>query len=180
MDNQMFEDQQDGAQQEHVENMQQHEDQPAKPRRKKKMSSKAWIWILLVLAIVLGVSGAYKFMGGGVMSGNGYYAVFLDNNQVYFGNLSHKKSAYVVLEDVYYLRVTQVLQKNDQGQDVAVPDINLIKLGTELHKPVDKMEIQQDHILFIEELQKDSSILQAIDKYRGQQKDVSDNAKEEK
>ena len=161
----MFEESQNQAQ----EQVQEAQVQAKKPE-KKRGYSRVIIFFLVIILIIVGVVGAYKFMSDAPW-GDGYSAVFLDNNQVYFGKLSHKKSAYAVLEDVYYLRVTQVLQNTDDGKQVAVPDINLVKLGTELHKPEDKMYIQKSNILFIEKLRPDSEIISAINTYKQKQKD---------
>ncbi len=165
IENQMFEESQNQAQ-EQVQEAQIQE----KKLEKKKGYSKFIIFFLAIILIIVGVVGAYKFMSDGSW-GDGYSAVFLDNNQVYFGKLSHKKSAYVTLEDVYYLRVTQVLQDTPDGKQVTVPDINLVKLGTELHKPEDRMEIQRTNILFIEKLKPESDIISAINTYKQKQKD---------
>ena len=90
-----------------------------------------------------------------------YQAVFLSNNQVYFGKLHDKDDKYPVLTDIYYLRVTQPLQPSQPN-----PNINLIKLGDELHGPADKMEINRDQILFIEDLKPDSQVVAAIKNYK--------------
>ena len=90
-----------------------------------------------------------------------YQAVFLANNQVYFGKLSNQDSKYPVLTDIYYLRVTQSLQPSQPN-----PNISLIKLGDELHGPADRMEINRDQILFVEDLKPDSQVVRAIKDYR--------------
>src|SRR3989344_3278876 len=90
-----------------------------------------------------------------------YQAVFLANNQVYFGKLSNQNGKYPVLTDIYYLRVTQPLQPSQPN-----PNINLIKLGDELHGPSDRMEINRDQILFVEDLKPDSQVVRAINDYR--------------
>ncbi len=165
IENQMFEESQEQVQ----DQMQEMQTQEKKPK-KKRQYSKIILFVFAIVIVVAGVAGAYKFMAEDTW-GDGYSAVFLDNNQVYFGKLSHKKSAYVVLEDVYYLRVTQVLQNTEDGKQVAVPDINLVKLGTELHKPEDRMEIQKSNILFIEKLTPESDIISAINTYKQKLKD---------
>jgi len=118
----------------------------------------------LIVIIVLGAFGAYNFINKDANSS--YSAVFLDNNQVYFGKMSGGMFGKLVIEDVYYLRVTQVLQNTADGQQIQVPDINLIKLGTELHKPSDRMEIQTDHVLFTQRLTAESDVIKAIESYQ--------------
>ncbi len=96
-----------------------------------------------------------------------YQAVFLTNNQVYFGKLSKAGSAYPVLRDIYYLRVTQVLQPRDPNNPQQ--QINLVKLGGELHGPEDEMRINKEQILFVEDLKADSQVVTAINEYKKSQ-----------
>jgi len=114
------------------------------------------------VAVVLVLVGLAWWLGwlpwGGMAT---YQAVFLTNNQVYFGKLAKQNSQYPVLTDIYYLRVTQPLQPSQPN-----PNISLIKLGDELHGPADKMEINRDQILFVEDLKPDSQVVRAIRDYR--------------
>lgn len=85
----------------------------------------------------------------------GYQAVFLDNNQVYFGKLRRfaDNAQFVSLKNVYYLR---------NIDDEAVLNFDLIKLGGEIHSPQDEMHINVSKILFWEKLQDDGPIVTAI------------------
>ena len=121
-------------------------------------------------------------LGSAAVSGqrSGYVAVFMVNNQVYFGKLKNRESLYPVLTDVYYLRVQNALQPQDisggnvkieKGKAVTVPqqpgqDITLVKLGNELHGPVDEVIINRDQILFIEEMREDSKVVRAIKDFK--------------
>ncbi len=92
---------------------------------------------------------------------NSYQAVFLSNGQVYFGKLYHENSKFSILTNIYYLQAAQSLQPLQEGQ--APPaNINLVKLGGEMHGPTDEMRINREHILFIEDLKEDSRVLQSI------------------
>ena len=119
---------------------------------------------------------------------SGYQAVFLTNDQVYFGKLSGFNSASPVLKDVYYLRVGTVLEpgqagksgevnveseKNQKGEKAkeATPTatrttLTLIKLGQEIHGPQDEINLNKDQILFVENLRTDSKVVEAIKKYQ--------------
>jgi len=90
-----------------------------------------------------------------------YQAVFLTNDQVYFGKLSNLDSQYPTLSDIYYLQVGQTLQPLDQNAPSA-PTISLVKLGNELHGPTDVMSINRDQILFWEDIRSDSQVSKAI------------------
>lgn len=97
-------------------------------------------------------------------AGESYQAVFLTNNQVYFGKLSKADSTFPVLRDIYYLQVTQVLQPRPEDQPVQ--RLQLVKLGNELHGPEDEMKINREQILFIEDLKADSQVVKAIQEYK--------------
>jgi len=138
---------------------------PLKP--KKRVWKKVFWLVVLIVAVVtvanLWVSGSIPFL----KARGGYNAVFLTNGQVYFGKLAGLKTTFPTLTDVYYLRVTQALQPapNQQTQ----PNINLVKLGNELHKPTDEMKINRDHILFVETLESDSAVIGAIQEFKAGQ-----------
>ena len=110
----------------------------------------------------------------GISEGN-YQAVFLTNGQVYFGKLSEVQKSYLKLNSIYYLQVTPVLQTGTADEVSGNPpqqqqQLSLVKLGNELHGPVDEMFINRDHILFIEDLESDSQVVQAIEKYKESQR----------
>lgn len=121
-------------------------------------------WLVLV-ALVLVILFQIGIFPTGTSSE--YQAVFLSNNQVYFGKLSNPRSAYPTLRDIYYLQVTQPLQPVDLSQSQS--QINLVKLGGELHGPKDEMMINKDHILFIENLKDDSRVVNSIKDYKKSQ-----------
>lgn len=84
-----------------------------------------------------------------------YQAVFLTNDQIYFGHLKDINSDYLILSDVYYVKV------NEEG------DGQIIKLGViEPHGPQDKMVINQDHVLYWENLRQSSQVVETINKLK--------------
>lgn len=141
-------------------------------------------WIVLgVVVLVLVVVGFLfrdKLFKGGKQDGqvqgvsvSAYQAVFLTNGQVYFGKITESDDNYVTVTDIYYL---QVVQPPLQGQvpagqeqpaaGQAQPQISLVKLGQELHGPVDEMHISRSQILFYEDLKSDSQVVKAISDYK--------------
>ena len=149
-------------------------------------SKTPWV-ILIVVVLLLLVFGALfrdKLFGskngttGGsattTMKSSGYQAVFLTNGQVYFGKLSDADSNYPVLTDIFYLQVTNPpppiqgagAQQNQPTQQTQQPTISLVKLGNELHGPVDEMHISRAQILFYEDLKSDGSVVKAITDYK--------------
>lgn len=86
-----------------------------------------------------------------------WQAVFLDNSQVYFGKLKESDAQYVALSDVYYLRTAADLDQNQSSSN-----LNLIKLGGEVHGPEDVIYIPKSSILFWENMKDSSRVVQTI------------------
>lgn len=84
-----------------------------------------------------------------------YQAVFLSNNQIYFGHLTiNSLNNYLKLLDVYYIKVNERDQKKNQ----------LVRLGdTEPHGPNNEMIINKETVIFWENLKSDSPIVQGIE-----------------
>lgn len=137
-------------------------------------------WILIVVAALIVAAAAiwYFITSGsgkvlGVSTTSTYQSVFLTNGQVYFGKMTDEGS-WIKLTDIYYLQVTQPLQQTanpDQTKpsDTASnskPDIQLVKLGSELHGPTDAMYIEHDKVLFWENMKDDSKVVSAIKQYK--------------
>lgn len=134
--------------------------------------------ILILLVVIVGFvvytlkPELFKPVTGSLSSGqakdtktknSGYSAVFLVNNQVYFGKLQNAEGPNPKLTDVYYLRV----QSQAQGAtDSASPNIALIKLGSELHGPADEITFNKEQIILIQELTTDSRVFKAIEEYK--------------
>ncbi len=140
------------------------------------MGDKKGLLSLVVIILVVAAAGYFVFGMQGATAGgmkDGYQAVFLVNNQVYFGKLSNQNAQFPVLKDIYYLQVNQPIQpvQTAKGQPApaANPEINLVKLGGELHGPTDEMRINRDQILLVEDLRTDSNLVKAIDNYKARQ-----------
>lgn len=157
--------------------------QPQQPTEMQQQNPKAsmlpWILLIVVVVVVL-AAAAYLFrdkLFGHKNNSNlsGYQAVFLTNDQVYFGKLDHANSDYVHLTDIYYLQVNQQLQptgtnSNNPAQpaqtDQTKPQLTLVKFGNELHGPADGMQINRSQVLFIEDLRADGAVAKAIANFK--------------
>jgi hypothetical protein len=125
------------------------------------------IVVVAVAAVLIYLNRGELFSAGDKVSpiaGKTYSAVFLVNGQVYFGILKNVNSQYLELTDVYYLRVAdqQIQPKEEEGGRQT--QLELVKLGNELHGPKDKMHINRDQVLFFEELKSDSRVVQTIER----------------
>lgn len=135
------------------------------------MNSNRTLGSIIVLVVVLGLIGWYlaangMFLGSSKEKSSGYQAVFLTNGQVYFGKLSSKGNRYLKLKDIYYLQLAQSPQPSGSASTDAQTQISLVKLGNELHGPVDAMEINRDHVLFIEDMKDNAKVVEAIERYQ--------------
>src|SRR3989344_1531074 len=137
------------------------------PEKSRPKRGGGWLIFIIIILVIIGAAWWLKVglssSGGGTLADDNYKAVFLTNDQVYFGQVSSINKPYVILKDIFYLQVGQALQPSEPANNV-----NLIKLGGELHGPQDLMIINRDHILFIEDLKPDSQVVQAITRYKEQ------------
>ncbi len=99
---------------------------------------------------------------------NHMQAVFLNGGQVYFGKITNLNDRYMRVEDIYYLRVNQQVQPNQENgqQQQSANDISLVKLGCELHGPDDNMLINREQIIFWENLKDDGQVAKAVADYK--------------
>ena len=109
-----------------------------------------------VLGIIVLAPLAYGTLTRGGSNSNAiqtetYQALFLSNNQIYFGHLETTKQ-FFMLRDVYYV---QVADNGAQGRIVKLGDV-------ETHQPQNAMVINPDHVLFWENLKPESPVIKAI------------------
>lgn len=132
------------------------------------------MWLIIAIAVVvLGAGGwfAWSHLRGvpGIESDK-YQAVFFTNGQVYFGKLHKVDSEYMKLTDVYYLQtqsseVDSTDSENPQDSTSSESNnVQLIKLGSEIHGPEDAMIISKDQVLFFENLKPKGKVSQTIEK----------------
>ena len=84
----------------------------------------------------------------------GYQAVLLDNNQVYYGQLTGLNTDYPVLTDVFYVQ-TGVNAETKQASNI------LLKRGKEWHAP-DRMLLNARHIILVEPVTPGSTVAKLI------------------
>lgn len=91
-----------------------------------------------------------------------YYAFFLTNDQVYFGHIKKTDATTIEITDVYYLRTNSNLSDKALQDDETNLHVTLIKLGQEIHGPMNKMFLNRQQILFWEQLREDGRIVSTI------------------
>ena len=100
---------------------------------------------------------------------NTYQVVFLDNNESYFGRLQNIGFKMYKLQDVYYLKSFPKQQETDTSGETTDAtsqndyEFRLIRLGDpEFYKPVNQMIINREHIIYWENLQPSSQVMDFI------------------
>lgn len=140
----------------------------------KKSPKRLITWVVVAVAVVLlAVGGWWAWSASHTQSGDTgidsskYQAVFFTNGQVYFGKLHAFNNDYLKLTDIFYLQ-TQSSDGSDNPQKTSndSSNVQLIKLGDEIHGPEDEMVVSKDQVLFYENLKSDGKVAQSIDKYK--------------
>ena len=149
----------------------------AEPKKGKsrKLIIVAAVFVLFALITVAIITLAGK-IGSSAIDSSKYQAVFLTNNQVYFGKLQKSTDNYYKLTDVFYLQATQAqadvtdINAENPQDPAGQTGVQLIKLGNEVHGPEDAMIIDRSQVLFIENLKKNGNVVDSIDKYKKENK----------
>jgi hypothetical protein len=87
----------------------------------------------------------------GTIDESTYQAVHLDTGEIYFGKVTEANGEVVVLTDVFYF--------------LDDTKTKLVKRGKEAHSSSDAFSINRDHVLATENLDADSPVVTAIQKY---------------
>lgn len=119
-------------------------------------------WIVIIVGAVLVFVILIRGQELVIRHPETYQAVFLDNDQVYFGKLKPLNRDFWSLTDIYYLRAGTIQQAGTEGS----PQIDLIKLGAELHAPRDEMIINKAHVIFYEDIGENSEVMKLIKKHK--------------
>jgi hypothetical protein len=115
---------------------------------------KKLIALIFVLAVLLMTGGCEHRRHKGVQITTEYAAVFLDNNQAYYGKLANAGDSFVELTDVYYIL-------SSMNQETKAVNNVLVRRGNEVHGP-DRMFLNSKHIIFIEPVGPNSKVAQLI------------------
>lgn len=121
--------------------------------------------LLIVVAVFIIAGGFCWHTKNGGLPGNltsRWQAVFLTDGQVYFGKLENENSSFAKLKEVYYLKISESLQRGSSDAGLSGRNLNLVKLGGEAHRPEGEMYISKSQIMFIENLKSDSTVVAAI------------------
>ena len=127
----------------------------------------ALLIVALVLGLVLGAFGIKLLDNGddgdpfgGAIDSKRYQAVILTNDKVYFGKIHDTSSTFFTLDDAFFLRETK-------ASDTAEPVRALLPANSEIHAPDNTLLIRKDEVVLVENLAKDSPVLEEINRQKG-------------
>lgn len=88
-------------------------------------------------------------------------AVFLNTGQVYFGNIKSINNQYVDLVNIFYLQSSSSSSSSSSSNS----NLTLVKLGCEIHAPLDQMIINASVVTFWENLSPNGQVSKAAATY---------------
>lgn len=145
-------------------------------------SNRCWNIIMYVILVLIVIFSGLKlwlicYQFNKSIDRKTYQVVFLDNGESYFGKLSNIGFKTYKLENVYYLKQFPKQQETAADENTNIDtnantntsasdyEVRLIKLGEqEFYKPVNNMILTREHILYWENLQSSSEVMDFINK----------------
>ena len=144
-----------------------------KQKGNKKKLKKIIFGILIVLVLSAITFGCLMFTRMQTAAINidesEYQAIFLTNGQVYFGKLHDFSNENYKLNDIFYLQTKTATTDSSNPQKTTssdAADVQLIKLGSEIHGPEDQMIINKEQVLFFENIKNDGKVAKSIQEYK--------------
>ena len=156
--------------------------QRSRSRKQPSLILKLVLFICIAAAAVFGIRMLYRHIVYAGIDTTRYQAVYLTNDNVYFGKVHIQLTGDIFLTDVFRVQAASTTSGTGQNGDTSTDqtttststssestgDIRLIKPGKELHAPDDTMLIKRSNVLFIENLKTNGSVTQAIVDYHKQ------------
>jgi len=133
---------------------------------KRKNNSLLTLIIGIIILVILVIVLTFIFLKPAMNQTSSWSAVFLTNGRTYFGKIETENTEFITLNNVYYLQVQEVPPVAEG--EVAQQQLSLMSVGDEMHGPEDFMRINKDHVLFIEKLKANSSVVTSIEQQLSQ------------
>lgn len=131
----------------------------SKFRKHKKLQ-----WIVAAIVLVVLIAGGvwwYFAYNTTQIDSSKYQAVFLENNQVYFGKLYSYNTNHPYLKNVWYIQTPDSTNSADSTKNTQ-SSMQLIQLTKSVHGPEDEMLLNKSKILFVENLSSNSQVTKLI------------------
>ncbi len=123
--------------------------------------------LLVVAALAFGAWWLFQRMSvPSYVDPGKYQAVFLQNGEFYFGKVKGIDDKNIVLTNVFYVQKANAAEATKENE----ANLQLIKLGNEVHGPDDQMVINRDQVLYVENLKPEAKVVDSINKYYQQNK----------
>jgi hypothetical protein len=118
----------------------------------------------IVVLVVLSFAAWFVWQGNGSSPRNDrYQAVFLDDNQVFFGKLVGTHGEYLRLEKPYSTKAADIPEGATAEQKEAISNnLSLIKVADMVYGPEDVMMIRAEKVKYWQDLQPDSKVAKAL------------------
>ena len=141
-----------------------HRSTSANPKQIKSSPYKMIVIIVGIVALLLlSAILTLMFLTGDKPKTDRYQAVFLDNNQVFFGKLKNTTGKYLTLEEAYYTKAAELPADATAEQKAATENnVSLVKVGSEVYGPENVLKIRSEQVLFWQNLSADSKVAKAI------------------
>ncbi len=129
----------------------------------KKISRFKWLILAVVAVIAVVIVLASLVWQKSSYDQKKWQAVFLNNNQVYFGHVAAEDENKLILREIYYPQKPLILQQQIEQQPA---DFTIVKFGGEIYGTEDEMVINRENVLYVANIKEDSKIVAAIKKYQ--------------
>lgn len=141
---------------------------PAQAQYRQARRQRNWWPYIIGVFIALMIVGllVWKVTGAAATQplGDRYQAVFLNNDQMYFGKLKNTTGEYLRLEQAYQTRQTQLpADATEEQKKAASGNVSLVKVGNLVYGPENVLMIRSDNVMFWQDLADDSKITKAIE-----------------
>ena len=95
---------------------------------------------------------------------NNLQAIFLNTGQVYFGNIKTLNTNFLVVNNIFYLQANSSSTGTGTTASTSPSNtsVSLVKLGCELHAPLDQMVINRTSVTFWENLSPTGQVAKAV------------------
>jgi hypothetical protein len=120
--------------------------------------------VVIGLMVFLAVNDSSNASESSYIQNSKLQAVFLNTGQVYFGNIKSLNNNYLVLTNIFYLQTSSSGSSSSSSSSTtnANTTVSLVKLGCEIHAPLDQMIINRSSVTFWENLSATGQVSKAV------------------
>jgi hypothetical protein len=122
--------------------------------------------VIVGLLVFLAISNNTNNSESSYVQSNRLQAVFLSTGQVYFGTIKSLNNNFLVLTNIFYLQTNG--GSSTSTTTSSNTKVTLVKLGCEIHAPLDQMVINRSSVTFWENLSPSGQVAQAVNTWEKQ------------